>query len=192
MCIVSVIFTLGPQSPPATGEQRAILCASCSCPKEGSLLSVFLLHQWEKEFNNGSQRHRTHSCFCGSLSPTAHNPTHACPYTALSILPIYPAHALFDPSLWSSKLPMLNIWKHLYIYSISTLLLPRQAALCIFHLQGWMTYILSLAPCNHSSPLLNSVLLLSNWPEAAAVGVAPRLNWNGYCKAQTPIQSNLS
>lgn len=125
----------------------------------------------------------THSCSwvphhiphpCSTSHPPF--PQLACPSHSHPPSYIYPAHALFYPSLWSSKLPMLRSWKHLYIYSISTLLPPRQAVLCIFHLQGWMTYILSLAPCSNSSPLLHSVLLLLHWPQAVAVGVAARLN----------------
>lgn len=74
----------------------------------------------------------------------------------------------FSFTLRSYKLPILWSWKYLYIYSISAQLPSRQAALCIFHPWGWMTYIPSLAPCGHSSPLLHSILLLSRWPQAAA------------------------
>lgn len=100
----------------------------------------------------------THSCSCESHSPATHTPPMRLPtlnflnFRSLHATPTpilhsaYPAHALFYPSLWSSKLPVLRSWKHLYIYSISTLLPPQQQVLCIFHLQGWMTYILSLAP----------------------------------------------
>lgn len=123
-------------------------------------------------------------------------PTHASPYTkspifSSSILPSSNTLHMpfFFPSLWSSKMPMLSIWKHLYIYSISTLLPPRQSVLCVFHPRGWMTYILSLAPCSHSSPPLYSVLLISHWPRAAAVGVAARLNWNGFCKHRLPFRA---
>lgn len=120
-------------------------------------------------------QHIPHPChslrYISCISPGLHaTPTLILPFCT------YPAHALFYPSLWSSRLPMPRSWKHLYIYSISTPLPPQQPALCIFHLRGWMTYILSLAPCSHSSALLHSILLLSHWPQAAAVGVAARPN----------------
>lgn len=91
----------------------------------------------------------THSCSWVFFTHSTH-PTHAFTHTKYPAFPqlacpshfhppscIYPAHALFYPSLWSSKLPMLRIWRHLYIYSISTLLPPRQCYASFICEAGW-------------------------------------------------------
>lgn len=123
-----------------------------------------------------------------SFSHSTH-PTRASPHTKFPEFPrlachshshppvcIYPAHALFYPSLWSSKTARAEeLEASLYLLHLRPFL-PQQPVLCIFHPRGWVTYILSLAPCSHSSPLLHSILLLSHWPQAAALGVAAGLN----------------
>lgn len=83
MCTVSVIFMLAPQSPPATGEQRMILCASHSCTKEGCL---------QPEVDTISHRHWTHSAFSESLLPTAHTPP--MPLPTLNLLYSHPPSSL--------------------------------------------------------------------------------------------------
>lgn len=133
MCTVSVIFTPATRSPPATGEQRMILCASRSCSEEGSLLFLFPLHQYKKEHlilvpttNTDTLLFLWVSFTHSSTYPTQASPRTKFSWMSPACMPhplsfcIYPAHALFYPSLWSSKLPMLRSWKHLYIYSIST------------------------------------------------------------------------
>lgn len=188
MCTVSAIFTLAPDHHQPQANRGWYCVPVTAAPRRGVCFLYFSFISKKEHLILVPTNTDTLLFLWVSFTHSTY-PTHASSYTKFPAFPslachshshppfcIYPAHALFYPSLWSSKLPMLRSWKHLYIYSISTLLPPRQPVLCIFHLWGWMTYILSRAPCSHSSPLLNSILLLSYWPQAAAVGVAARLN----------------
>lgn len=109
-------------SPPATGKQRMILCASCSCFKESSLLFVFPLRKKKKktESNAGPHRLWTHWCFFESSNPQhiLHPELYLQECSCIPVLHppfcMYPPHALFHPSLWSSKLP-LHLEASLYL-----------------------------------------------------------------------------
>lgn len=173
MCTVSRISTLAPDHhQPQANRGRYCVPVTAAPGREACFL---YFHFSSKKKNLILVSTNTETLLFPMLNFLHFPNLHATP-TPIIPLCIYPAHALFYPSLWSSTLPMLRSWNRLYIYSISTPLPPWQAVLCIFHLWGWMTYILSLAPCSHSSPLLRYVLMLSHWPQAAVVGVAARLN----------------
>lgn len=181
MCTVSVIFTLAPQSPPATGEQRMILCAGRSCSEEGSLLFVFPLHQYKKEQLILVPTDTDTLLFLWVSFTRSTYPTHASPNTEFPRLACH-SHSrsvpctcpFLSPPCGHLNCPCWGVGS----ISIFTPSPPH------FHpsSQRYASFI-----CGAGWPIFSvwphaaivhrrSVLLLSLWPQAAAVGVAARLN----------------
>lgn len=130
MSTARAIFTLALRSLPATREQRVILCASCSCCEEGSLLfciSPLSVRKsswyWFPQTLTHSLLLRATECSSGASPitkfaefPSGSRATPTRPWCTCPLL---------SPPCGHPKLPMPRSRKHLYIYSLS---LPFLAA----------------------------------------------------------------